>query len=150
MFRMVAIGVWACVVTLGSTFGVVYWKTHRTKSMGVDTHAAKLEIKKVKPITVPIISEGVLKGYISAEFAYVIDSSAIAPDAVEVDSFVMDEAFRRIYSDNSLDFQRIEKYDLNALTRELTKKINVRLGFDAIKETLVKSFAFVPKEDIPR
>jgi hypothetical protein len=154
MMRMVLIGIWACVVTLGSTFGASYWKSHRSAPGEAAQHAEKLEVKKVKPITVPIISEGTLKGYISAEFAYVVEASnkeghggGGAP--VDADSYVMDEAFRRLYADNNLDFRRIEKYDLNSLTKELTKSINERLGGELVRETLVKSFAFVPKDDIP-
>jgi hypothetical protein len=153
MMRMILIGIWACVVTLGSTFGASYWKSHRSAPADAAPHAEKLEVKKVKPITVPIISEGTLKGYISAEFAYVVEASNKAHGggggAVDADSYVMDEAFRRLYADNSLDFRRIEKYDLNSLTKELTKSINQRLGAELVRETLVKSFAFVPKDDIP-
>jgi len=153
MLRMVLIGIWACVVTLASTFGASYWKSHRSSPAEPATHAEKLEVKKVKPITVPIISEGTLKGYISAEFAYVVEASNKSHGgggaAVDADSYVMDEAFRRLYADNSLDFRRIEKYDLNSLTKELTKSINQRLGAELVRETLVKSFAFVPKDDIP-
>ncbi|MBG0808610.1 flagellar basal body-associated protein FliL [Methylosinus sp. H3A] len=150
---MVLIGIWACVVTLASTFGASYWKSHRSTPSEAAPHVEKLEVKKVKPITVPIISEGTLKGYISAEFAYVVEASNKSHGgggaAVDTDSYVMDEAFRRLYADNSLDFRRIEKYDLNSLTKELTKSINQRLGAELVRETLVKSFTFVPKDDIP-
>ncbi|WP_244594634.1 flagellar basal body-associated protein FliL [Methylosinus sporium] len=153
MMRMVLIGIWACVVTLASTFGASYWKSHHSAPAEPAAHVEKLEVKKVKPITVPIISDGMLKGYISAEFAYVVEASNTSHGsgggAVDADSYVMDEAFRRLYADNSLDFRRIEKYDLNSLTRELTKSINQRLGAELVRETLVKSFAFVPKDDIP-
>jgi hypothetical protein len=146
---MVLIGVWTCAVTLASTYGAAYWKSHRAAAPAQEAHAEKLEVKKVKPITVPIISEGMLKGYISAEFAYVVDATNKTHGAVDADSYVMDEAFRRIYADNSLDFRHIEKYDLNAFTKELTRRLNDRLGGPIVRETLVKSFAFVPKEDIP-
>lgn len=154
MLRMLVIGIWTCAVTLGSTYGAAYWKSHRS-SAPAEAHVEKLEVKKVKPITVPIISDGVLKGYISAEFSYVVAASGNShgggggAGAVDPDSYVMDEAFRRLYADNSLDFRHIEKFDLNTFTRELTTRVNERLGSSLIKETLVKSFAFVPKEDIP-
>lgn len=151
MLRMVLVGIWACAVTLASTFGASYWKSHRGAPAEGAPHAEKLEVKKVKPITVPIISEGTLKGYVSAEFAYVVEASAKSHGggAVDADSYVMDEAFRRLYADNNLDFRHIEKYDLNSLTRELTRSVNQRLGGNLVRETLVKSFAFVPKDDIP-
>jgi hypothetical protein len=149
MLRMIVIGVWTCAVTVASTYGVAYWKSHRAATATQDAHVEKLEVRKVKPITVPIISEGTLKGYISAEFSYVIDVSGREHGSLDPDSYFMDEAFRRIYSDNTLDFRHIEKFDLNSLTKELTQRLNDRMGANLVKETLVKSFAFVPKEDIP-
>lgn len=148
MLRLIAIGVWSCAVTLASAYGVAYWKSHKGE-VGQEKHVEKLEVRKVKPITVPIISEGALKGYISAEFSYVLDASLASHGSVDPDSYFMDEAFRHIYADNNLDFRHIEKFDLNALTKELTQRINQRLGSKLLKETLVKSFSFVPKEDIP-
>ncbi|MBY6240595.1 flagellar basal body-associated protein FliL [Methylosinus sp. Sm6] len=159
MLRLLLIGIWTCSVTLASTYGAAYWKAHRA-GPAPEAQAEKLEVRKVKPISVPIISEGQLKGYISAEFSYVV----VAPEkshggghgggeaegaGLDPDSYVMDEAFRRIYADNKLDFRHIEKFDLNAFTHELTRRVNDRLGFALVRETLVKSFAFVPKDDIP-
>lgn len=149
MLRLLAIGVWSCAVTLASTYCVAYWKSHKTAASSQEAHVEKLEVRKVKPITVPIISDGALKGYISAELSYVMDASNKSHGSLDPDSYFMDEAFRQIYADNSLDFRHIEKFDLNALTKELTQRLNKRLGSTLLKETLVKSFAFVPKEDIP-
>lgn len=150
MLRLLAIGVWTCAVTLASAFGVAYWKSHKGGSASQEQHVEKLEVRKVKPITVPIIADGALKGYISAEFSYVLDVSAATHGTLDPDSYFMDEAFRQIYADNNLDFRHIEKFDLNALTKEITLRINKRLGSTALRETLVKSFSFVPKDDIPR
>lgn len=158
MLRMLLIGIWTCCVTLASTYGAAYWKSHRLAATP-EAHAEKLEVRKVKPVTVPIISEGQLKGYISAEFSYVVVAAekdhggghggAAGGGSIDPDSYMMDEAFRRIYADNTLDFRHLDKFDLNALTHELTRRVNDRLGARLVRETLVKSFAFVPKEDIP-
>lgn len=161
MLRLLVIGIWTCAVTLASTYGAAYWKKNRGAPQA-EAQVEKLEVKKVKPISVPIISEGSLKGYISAEFAYVVAASGNGHDggghgesagatagAIDPDSYVMDEAFRRLYADNNLDFRHIEKFDLNAFTKQVTARVNERLGASIVRETLVKSFAFVPKEDIP-
>lgn len=149
MLRLLVIGIWTCAVTLASTYGAAYWKTHKVVAPAQDAHVEKLEVRKVKPITVPIISDGALKGYISAEFSYVVDVSNKSHRSLDPDSYLMDEAFRHIYADNGLDFRRIEKIDLNALTKELARRVNARMGEGSLKEILVKNFAFVPKEDIP-
>lgn len=149
MARMLLIGLWVCVVTLAATYGGVYWKRLPSSGSSGGEHSEKLEVKKVKPITVPVISGGALKGYVSAEFSLLTAAGDKHAPALDPESFLMDEAFRLIYSDNKLDFDHLEKVDLDALTKTITARVNERMGSARIKETLVKNFAFVRKEDLP-
>lgn len=148
MIRTLGVGIWVGFVALASTYAGAYLQTHRAAPAEAD-HAAKAEVKKVKPITVPVISGGVLKGYVSVEFMFVVDVSDNHGMEIDPESFLMDEAFRLIYSDNKLDFGRLDKVDIDKLTKQITVNVNARLGAKRIKETLVKNLTFVPKEDIP-
>lgn len=148
--RSLLIGLWVCIVTLASTYGGAYWKSQQFANSSSDRHSEKLEVRKVKAITVPIVSDGAVQGYISGEFSYVVDGANKSRVALDPESYFMDEAFRRIYANNKLDFHHIEKFDLNELTKEITSHVNRRLGAEYLKETLVKSFTFIPKEEMPR
>lgn len=150
MLRYLLVGIWACLVALGSTYGGVLLKARRAAAAQEAPHDAKSELKKVKPITVPVISGGALKGYVSAEFSFLAEAGDTHEAGVDPESFIMDEAFRLIYSDNKLDFSRLEKLDIDALTRQIAAKVNARLGGSRIKEVLVKNLVFVPKDDLPR
>ena len=39
----------------------------------------------------------------------------------------MDEAFRRIYADEHLDFRKLARYDLSVLTAAIKQRVNVRM-----------------------
>jgi hypothetical protein len=163
MMRSVLIGIWVCIVSLAGAWGGAYWKSHQGAASEQQDAPKKLETKKVKPITVPVIADGVLKGYVSGEFSFVVeaadkhggahagagdkDASVKAPEDPE--SYFMDETFRLLYAENKLDFTHIEKIDLAALTHRITAKVNERLGAPIVKETLLRNFAFVPKDDLP-
>jgi hypothetical protein len=134
-------------VTLASTFGGVYWRMNAGRE-AAGQHEEATEIRAIKPVTVPVIVDGVLKGYISAEFNIVSVKSDSHGAGLAPESFVMDEAFRLIYADAQTDFSHIQKADLTALTTRLTANINQRLGKNRVKETLVKSIAFVAKDDM--
>jgi hypothetical protein len=163
MMRSILIGVWVCVVSLAGAYGGAYWKSHNNAPQSAAAAPKKLEVKKVKPITVPVIAEGVLKGYVSGEFSYVVEApdahgggghDAAAKDAsvketADPESYFMDETFRLLYAENKLDFTHIDKIDLVALTQRITARVNERLGGQIIKETLLRNFTFVPKEDLP-
>jgi len=69
----------------------------------------KVEVRKVKPLTAPVISGGELKGYVSAEFAFSLDPSKPLVGGLDPEAYFMDEAFRIIYSDNEIDFQHVKR-----------------------------------------
>jgi len=149
MFRILFVGLWACLISLGATYGGAYWRSHQSSDHG-EQHAEKLDVRKLKALTVPVISDGVLKGYVSAEFSFVGPHADKHEHSLDPESFFMDEAFRVIYSDSKIDFSDIQKADLNALTSQITANVNQRMGKQVIKETLVGNFSFVAREDMPR
>ncbi|WP_457798538.1 flagellar basal body-associated protein FliL [Methylocystis sp. S23] len=147
MMRGLLIGVWACAVTLAAAYGGAYWRLH--PGIDKDERREARQIRSIKPITVPVIADGALKGYVSAEFS-IVGAPADSHGGVDPESFVMDEAFRLIYADSKTDFARMRKADLAGLTRQLTVNVNQRMGKDVVKETLVKSFTFISRDDLPR
>ncbi|MBL1258659.1 flagellar basal body-associated protein FliL [Methylocystis sp. Sn-Cys] len=151
MIRTVLVGLWCGLVALASTYGGAYWQAHRTSTPAAADHPVKTETKKVKPISVPVISNGVLRGYVSVEFMFVMEASeGHGSGEIDPEGFLMDEAFRLIYSDTKIDFAKLEKMDIDSLTKQITANVNARLGNTRIKETLVKNLTFVPKDEIPR
>ncbi len=150
MFRLLIVGLWTCLATLGGTYGGAYWRTRQSAAPEAE-HAEKVEVHKARPLTVPIITGGALKGYVSAELSFV--SPAIdkhAPAQLDPESFFLDEAFRLIYSDPKIDFSNIQKADLSALTEKITANVNQRMGRMAIKETLLRNLSYISREDMPR
>jgi hypothetical protein len=61
--------------------------------------------------------------------------------------YVLDEAYRLIYAESTVEFQNIQKADLSKLTSDIKSRVNTRLGRDAIKDVLVRSFHYVSRED---
>lgn len=149
MIRTMIVGLWACAVTLGATYGGAYWRM-RPSDDAAAAHAEKLEEHKVKPMTVPIIESGALKGYVSAEFTFVGAPADKHDAGLDPESYFMDEAFRLIYAENKIDFSNIQKSDLTALTTQITANVNQRMGRTVVKETLVRNFAFIAREDVPK
>ncbi len=149
MLRLLLIGLWASAASLGGAYGGLYWRNSQNNA-SKEAHAEKLDVRKMKPVTVPVIENGAVKGYVSAEFSIVGPEKDPHAHELDPEGFFLDEAFRLIYSETKIDFTNIEKSDLNQLTSRLTERVNQRLGKTAIKETLVKNFTFIAQEDMPR
>lgn len=149
MLRTLFIGLWVCIVSLGSTYGGAYWRT-RQSAAPAEEHAEKLDVRKLKPLTVPVIAGGLLKGYVSAEFTMVAPQADKHDPGLDPESFFLDEAFRLIYAETKIDFTDVQKADLNALTKQITANVNQRMGKVVVKETLLRNFTFVAREDMPK
>jgi hypothetical protein len=144
----IIVGIWACVVSLGATYGGVYWRT-QASAPAEAAHEEKMDIRKIRPITVPIISDGLLRGYVSAEFNVVGPKADAHSKGLDPETFFMDEAFKIIYSESKIDFTKIKKADLSSLTSQITANVNQRMGHMVVKETLIKNITFVSREDMP-
>ena len=107
-----------------------------------------MEYKKLPAISIPMIADGAVQGYVVAELGYTYDQNAKAP--VPPDAYLLDETFRKVYSDTTIDFRHLEKYDVNGMTRDLAQRVNQRLHAAVVKDVLVQAMNFVPKSDIPK
>ncbi|MEI2385834.1 flagellar basal body-associated FliL family protein [Breoghania sp. JC706] len=148
MFKALAIGIWMAAVTAGSSYGAVYWMTHL---QGTDPAAAVLEgldYEKTRPINVPVIEDGRLQGYVVAQFVFTADAAALARVPVPPHPFIVDEAFRLIYEDRSLDFNHLERYDLENLKEQIRERVNARMKGPFIREVLVEEFNYFSKDDV--
>jgi len=148
MIKIVLTGLWISLVTLGSLYGATVWKAGEEVKIEPKKFFGSLDTVKTEVISVPIIHEGVVKGYVLARFVYLADANLLKKLSVPPDVILMDEAFRTIYSGRLRDFERIEKYDLAALTRRMKDNANKRFEADIIKDVLVDSINYVSKSEI--
>ncbi|WP_244610413.1 hypothetical protein [Microvirga pakistanensis] len=147
MIRNVIAGFWVCAVTLGSCYAAVTWMVGRA-SVEEQPHYEGLQYKKIPVLNIPIIAEGAVQGYVVANLVFTADSKTLREISVPPDSFIQDEIFRYIYSDATLDFKRLSRYNVNDMIINVRDRINKRLGAEIVKEILIENFNFVSKSDI--
>ncbi|MEF2071753.1 hypothetical protein [Consotaella aegiceratis] len=153
MIKIFAIGLWVCVASLGSSYLVASMSrdSQAATTEGEEpTYFAGLDYRKTDPITVPIIDGNEIRGYVLARFVYTIDGTVVEGLAVPPDPFLVDEAFRTIYSLDDFDVSRPERYDLKALTEKMRDAANARFGDKLVEEVLVEQFDYIDKRDVRR
>jgi hypothetical protein len=147
MIKLLAVGLWACAVSLGATFGILEWKKMQLAAPSVDEHAGKLEEVHTKPINVPIISDGAVQGYIVAQFVFAVDSKLLHELSVNPEIYLLDEAFKTIYAGEKVNFRQLKRQDLPALAKELGENVNKRIGAPMVKDVLIDQLSYVPKTE---
>ena len=150
MIKLLITGVWACVVTVGASFGVSYWQESRAALPPKQEYLEGLVYEKTKVINVPMIAEGSVQGYIVAQLVFTADAKTLRQLPVPPEAFVVDEAFRSIYGDQRLDFKNLARYDLARFAQAVKEQVNKRLQADVLQEVLVQDFNYVSKDQIRR
>jgi hypothetical protein len=150
MIRLILSGLWVCLVTLASTYAAVSWLAPRPPE--AETQIQKLngglESVKTRMISVPVIGEGTIHGYVTAQFVFTVDGKAMKHLAVKPDAFLLDEAFKAIYGGDSVDFRHFTKRDLQALSKQIGDNVNKRLGARLVEDVLVQELNYIAKDHV--
>jgi hypothetical protein len=150
MAKLVLIGVWACLMTLASSYAATYWKANQAKLASAEQSSKSVEYKKTKEFTVPKIFNGEIQGYIVAQLSYAVDLEVQKTITAPPEAFLLDEAFRYIYNDDSVDFNDLKKYDLQKMTKSLIQSVNVRLNGNLVKDVLIQEFNYMSRLDVKK
>jgi hypothetical protein len=149
VIKYLLFGIWICIVTLGSSFAMISWQAQQVTPT-VEGDAAKTPIEQVqtKRISVPVITNGSLKGYVLAQFVFHINAAALKEMTVKPDIYLVDEAFKVIYSGKAIDFRNPEKPDFSALGRTIKENVNARFGENFVQEVLVQELSYIPQDKL--
>ncbi|MBX9931373.1 MAG: hypothetical protein K2Y56_07525 [Methylobacterium sp.] len=145
--RILVTGLWICALTIASCYGAVTWGGGLIGKK-TEPYLEGLQYQKLPPINIPILSEGKVTGYIVAILVFTADARLMHTLSVPPNSFVVDEAFRQIYSDPEIDFRRLTRYNVTKRLAEVRAKVNERLGSEVVKDVLVEEFNFVAKREV--
>ena len=147
MIKLLAVGIWVSMVTVGAVFGVLQLQ----KNSGTGETAAsekKLEELRTKAINVPIIGGGIIQGYMVAQFVLTVDKNVLVQVPINPEVYVLDEAFKTIYAGEQVNFQNMKKQDLPLLAKRIGENVNKRLGVEMVQDVLIDQLSYIPKKDV--
>jgi hypothetical protein len=98
-------------------------------------------------ISVPVIADGAVQGYVVAQFVLAVDTKELKRLSVPPEPLFLDEAFKTIYAGETIDFRRFRKQDLPALGKRILAGANKRYGAHLIQEVLIQELNYVPKDE---
>jgi len=148
VIKLVAVGLWVCVVALGSSYVMASMNADAATEGTESTYFEGLDYRKTGNITIPMIADKAIQGYILAQFVFTIDGKVAEKLQVPPDPFILDEAFRRLYTTDGFDFDEPTRFDLSSLTDGIRDAVNARYSEELVKEILVDQFDYIAKDDI--
>jgi hypothetical protein len=100
------------------------------------------ETRKTHEINVPRIKDGAVKGYVVMLLSYTIDLGALKSAEMAPDSILVDEAFRYVYDDDTIDFDHLDRFDLAKMSKALIRSVNGRVKGEVLVDVGVEEFTF--------
>ena len=147
MIRAAVFGVWIGAVALGASTGAgVIASAPRADKPAAS--ATTLESRKTRSLQAPVLSHGVVQGYLVAQFVYTGDAAALKALPVAPDAFLLDEALRYLYARGEADLSDISRIKVDELTGLLRERVNARLGVAVVKEVMAHELTFVSREQV--
>jgi len=148
MIRIIAIGLWICAVAFGSLFMAV--RQNASSSDGAQTATSGfggVDYVKTDVMSVPIISNGGVAGYVVTQLVYTVDSNIRKKLTVPLEFFISDEIFRKFYGSYS-DTKEVEKVSFEDVRASIITDLNARFPEPVIKDLLVEQFNYISAEEI--
>jgi hypothetical protein len=149
MIKILLSGVWGGAVAL-----VAAYVTMSMMMAQEPTQAGKAKAKvepqqiKASQISVPIIADGKIQGYVLAQLTFTIDGAEAKRFPSPMQAFLADETFRTLYAEAGIDFRNLKKQDLPALARSISQRVNKRLAAEVVMDAQVDDMNYVPIESI--
>lgn len=141
MGKLLGIGLWVCIVTLGAVYGSIYLATAPAEK--TEEAAKPLELVRGEPITVPILAEGGVSGYFLTRISFMVDKEKMKGQPLPLTELMTDQLFTMLTGDKMVDLDHVSNFDVNAFREKIKTEMNVRLGGDYIDKVLIEQIDYV-------
>lgn len=148
MVKLVVVGFWVCLVTLGAVFFSVQMATAPVADIGDKAKKDPGQLVRGEPITVPLIADGAIKGYFLGRVSFMMNKDKIKGVELPMTEIMTDEMFTLLVGNKMVDITSMSSFDLTAFRETIKTDLNKRLGEGFVEEVLVEQLDYLSKEDI--
>lgn len=146
MVRMLLLGLVVVIATLGGSYAAMQFP--RGTPGTTEDAAEKSEVVKIDPISVPVVREGKIQGYVIGRFAFSAPASAVRKDKDTLILYVSEAIFRSVYEEEGLDFTSLKIIEVDKLIARMVEKANARIGQSMIVQIFVESMNFLAHDAV--
>ncbi|KQV68346.1 hypothetical protein [Rhizobium sp. Root1220] len=147
MIKLVLTGVWVCAITLASVYFSVQMATAPAPAPD-DSKQSQLELVKGETITVPVISDGAVKGYFLGKVSFMMNKDIVRNVSLPLTEMTTDELFTLLVGNKMVDVANLKSFDPVAFREMIKKDINQHLGGEYIDQVMLEQLDYLSKEDV--
>jgi flagellar basal body-associated protein FliL len=148
VIKTLLIGLWVCIVALGSSYFFVQMNNSSAAHAPSETEAEVIEFIKTDMVSVPVIRDGKVQGYLVAQLSFAVNKTATAKLSFEPAPYLVDVAYRALYENSAIDFAQLQPQDLTLLAKKIAEGANAKLGSEVVKDVLMNEINYVPRDEV--
>ncbi|MCA1969286.1 MAG: flagellar basal body-associated FliL family protein [Rhizobium sp.] len=148
MVKILAAGLWVCLVTLGAVYFSVHMATAPAEVSEEDARKAKLELVRGEAITIPMIADGSVRGYFLGRISFMMDKEKIKGVELPLTELMTDELFTLLIGNRMVDISNMAAFDVAAFREKIKTDINAHLGEGFVEEVLIEQLDYMSKDDV--
>jgi len=145
MMRSVLLGSVAIAATLGGHFASGMLSSPQRSG---DAPQEQIDVVKLEPISVPVIRDGKVVGYVIARLSVLAPSADAKTHKELIAAYAGEGVFRGIYEEKSFDFSEMRAADVSELGRRIVEIANKKLGKPILREAAIESINFVSQAEL--
>lgn len=148
MIKFIAATIWICIATIGAVFYSFQAAGARGEAEPPKPMLGGLDYIKTEIISVPLVRNSTVEGYLLTKLVYTVDPAQIAKLSIPADALITDQVYSYLYTNPQIDFANKASLDINAFRDKIRDAINARVGEKMVHEVLVEQIDFLTKDDI--
>ncbi|ABM45637.1 hypothetical protein H704_01043 [Bartonella bacilliformis Peru38] len=148
MIKMIALGLWVCLVSLGALMlGINSYKRDPNIPTTPVSTGEEIGSSDTEIMNIPILVDGSVQGYLIAQLTYVVDKKAAQNIVVPVSVLIHDAIFQNFWGSYS-NVRMIERVKFDMVKQQIMDQVNQRFSNPILKDLLVKQFNYISVEKI--
>jgi hypothetical protein len=146
MTRLLALGLAGILATLAGNLAISW--TYAKKPASTTEAQATLEVINLEPVSVPVIRDGKVEGYLVARVALSVDEADAKTNRPVLIIYANEAIFRALHEDEAFDFSALKPAQILPLAQRIATLANERIGRAVIKNAAIASLNYVRGADV--
>ncbi|AYC99677.1 hypothetical protein [Neorhizobium sp. NCHU2750] len=146
MIKLVLIGIWVCIISLGGVYAAV-----TLAGGGAEVASAKQEVPPTyvpgEVLSIPVISGGDVSGYFLAKVSVMVDQEKAAKTHIPMAPYITDELYTVLVGDKLIDLPKAGQIDVEGLRTRIKTDLNAKAKEELVTSVIFEQLDYISKAD---
>jgi flagellar basal body-associated protein FliL len=148
MLKIVLIGLWICIVSIGGVYLSVRMSEASATAAAAPPPVLPATIVRGNPISLPVINNGVVEGYFLGRISLSVDSEKSKKVLLPMDVVLTDSLFTLLMGDKMIDLKNVGAFDPESFRTKIKDGINAKLGDAVVANVMIEQLDYMSKDTI--